>query len=287
MTVLNARRRQPDALVLFVLFAGAAGPAGLQQRRDAGGQRAWSSSSIPTPSRRSTTPWRPSTGKARRWWCGRTISSACAAGSTAPAARPLSGEVALVANAAWSALPGSAPVVFHLDPAVLFLPSGDFLVAWAQEKGNLEWTIFFENLQVKSQEIMVQRFNSTGAASGPAYMVSVPGPSLKDNPELALLPGGAGVLVTWAGGPVSPAVAGQAGVYTRLLNESGEPVADQVEVDQTAAGWTASLPALRVAADGGYLVAWDSQQISNSFNTSVLARGLRRRRRGGGGRLSR
>ncbi len=186
--------------------------------------------------------------------------------------KALRGEVPLVANAAWSALPGTAPVIFHRDPAILFLPSGDFLLAWAQEKGSLEWTIFFENLQVTSREIMVQRFNTSGQATGQAYTISVPGSGLKDNPRLALLPGGAGVLATWAAGPLAPAVAGQSGVFTRLLDVSGQPTADQVEVDQSPDGWETSLAALAVSADGGYLVAWDSVEIANSNDTAVVAR---------------
>src|ERR1700740_1449466 len=34
------------------------------------------------------------------------------------AGKPLSGELALVANASWSVLPGTAPVTFHHDPAI-------------------------------------------------------------------------------------------------------------------------------------------------------------------------
>jgi hypothetical protein len=184
----------------------------------------------------------------------------------------LGSEVPLVANAAWSALPGTAPVIFHRDPAILFLPSGDFLLAWAQEKGSLEWTIFFENLQVKSREIMVQRFSGAGQAVGQAVTISVPGGALKDNPRLALLPSGAGVLATWEGAVLLPAVAGQSGIYSRTLDVNGQPTADPVEVDQTPDGWETSLAALAVAADGSYIVAWDSEEIANSSNTAVLAR---------------
>jgi hypothetical protein len=186
--------------------------------------------------------------------------------------KPLGSEVPLVVNAAWSALPGSAPIIFHRDPAILFLPSGDFLLAWAQEKGSLEWTIFFENLEVTSREILVQRFTGSGQPVGQAHTISVPGSALKDNPRLALLPGGAGVMATWEGAVVIPAVAGQSGIFTRVLDVTGEPTADQIEVDQTSEGWEASLAALAVAPDGSYLVAWDSAEIANTVNTAVVAR---------------
>lgn len=185
--------------------------------------------------------------------------------------KPLSGEMDLVPNAAWSVLPGTAPVVFHLDPAIVFLPSGDFLLAWTRQAGKLEWTIFFEDFQVKSQEIVVQRFNVAGQAVGAATTISTPGASLKGNASLTLLPGGGGVLASWAGGPVSPPVAGQAGVYTCVLDAQGEPVAAPVQVDQTQAGWGTAMPALAFAADDGLLVAWDSWDIATS-DTVVMAR---------------
>ena len=78
------------------------------------------------------------------------------------AGNPLGSELSLVGNVAWSVLPGIAPVVFHRNPAIVFLPSGNFLLAWAEEHGTLEWTVYFENLQVQSREIVVQEFNVAG-----------------------------------------------------------------------------------------------------------------------------
>jgi len=186
--------------------------------------------------------------------------------------QPIGGELSLAANAAWSVLPGTSPVTFHRDPAITFLPSGDFLLAWAQEQGNLEWTIFFENLQVRSREIVVQRYNVAGVASGPPSTISSGGVSLKSRPSLALRPNG-DVLAAWQAsyGPTGTPAA-QLGVFTRLLNASGQPLGAENRVDQGPAGTVGSLPAVAVSPDGSYLVSWDSQQGNDSFNTSVLAR---------------
>ena len=187
--------------------------------------------------------------------------------------QPVGAEMSLAANAAWSVLPGSGPVVFHHDPAVAFLPNGDFLVAWAQQKGTLEWTIFFENLQVQSEEIVVQRFNSSGSAVAQPFTVSSGGVGLKRRPQLAVRATG-DVLATWMSsyGPTSTP-AGEIGVFTRTLNQNGRPTGSQIEVDLGyGTGSIAATPAFAVAPDGSYVVAWESQLGTNPFNTSVLAR---------------
>jgi len=162
--------------------------------------------------------------------------------------QPVGAEMSLAANAAWSVLPGSGPVVFHHDPAVAFLPNGDFLVAWAQQKGTLEWTIFFENLQVQSEEIVVQRFNSSGSAVAQPFTVSSGGVGLKRRPQLAVRATG-DVLATWMSsyGPTSTP-AGEIGVFTRTLNQNGRPTGSQIEVDLGyGTGSIAATPAFAAA----------------------------------------
>jgi hypothetical protein len=183
----------------------------------------------------------------------------------------LGSELALVANAAWSALPGTAPVTFHRDPAITFLPSGDFLLAWAEEKGSLEWTIFFESLQIQSREIVVQRFSVSGQPTARSFTLSSGGAGLKSRPRLATRPAG-DVAAAWMSqvGP-SATPAGEIGVFTRLVAATGRPVGTQTQVD-TIAGSTGSTPALAAEADSSYLVAWESQKGSDNFNTAVAGR---------------
>lgn len=180
-------------------------------------------------------------------------------------------ELSLVANASWSVLPGTAPVTFHRDPAVVFLPSGDFLLAWAEEQGVLEWTIFFENLQVASREIVVQRFDVSGQPTSRASTISSGGLGLKSRPQLAVRPGG-DVVATWmsAYGPARTP-ASDLGVFTRQLAATGRPTGNATQVDAVA-GSIGVTPAVAVEADGSFLVAWSSQKGSDSFNTSIYAR---------------
>jgi hypothetical protein len=185
--------------------------------------------------------------------------------------QPVGSELSLVANAAWSVLPGTAPVTFHRDPAAVFLPSGDFLLAWAEEQGTLEWTIFFENLQVASREIVAQRFNTSGQPTSRPFTISSGGLGLKSRPQLAVRPGG-DVAATWMSqyGPARTP-ASDLGVFARLLAATGRPTASQTKVD-TVSGSVGSTPALAVEGDGSFLVAWSSQTGSDSFNTSIYAR---------------
>jgi hypothetical protein len=187
------------------------------------------------------------------------------------AGKALGSELSLVANASWSVLPGIAPVTFHRDPAIVFLPSGNFLLAWAEEQGNLEWTIYFENLQVFSREIVVQVFNTSGEPLGSPVTISSGGPGLKSRPRLAERSTG-DVVASWMSqyGPTATP-AGELGVFTRLLSRTGQPEGSQTKVD-TVTGAIGSTPALAVDPDGSYLIAWSSQKGTDTFNTSIYGR---------------
>lgn len=187
------------------------------------------------------------------------------------AGKPLGNELSLVANASWSVLPGIAPVTFHRDPAVVFLPTGNVLLAWAEEQGNLEWTIYFENLQVFSREIVVQLFSPTGQALSSPVTISSGGAGLKSRPRLAVRSTG-DVVATWMGqfGPKATP-AGELGVFTRQLSGTGHPTGNQTQVD-TVSGAVGTTPAMAVDPDGTYLIAWASQKGTDTFNTSIYGR---------------
>ena len=187
------------------------------------------------------------------------------------AGNALGKELSLVGNVAWSVLPGTAPVVFHHSPAVVFLPSGNFLLAWAEERGTLEWTIYFENLQVQSREIVVQEFNVSGQPVSGPRTISSGGVGLKSQPRLAVRPEG-DVAAAWMssyGATSTPA--SELGVFTRLLANTGRPSGSQIHVD-TKSGAIGLAPALAVDPDGSYLIVWTSQNGTDTFNTSIYGR---------------
>jgi hypothetical protein len=187
------------------------------------------------------------------------------------AGNALGKELSLVANVAWSVLPGIAPVVFHHNPAVVFLPSGNFLLAWAEERGILEWQVYFENLQVQSREIIVQEFNVSGQPIGGPRTISSGGVGLKSQPRLAVRPEGDVVAAWMSSYGATPPPASEIGVFTRLLNNTGRPIGSQVQVD-TKSGAVGLAPALAVDADGSFLIVWTSQNGTDTFNTSIYGR---------------
>jgi hypothetical protein len=187
------------------------------------------------------------------------------------AGNALGNELSLVGNVAWSVLPGTAPVVFHRNPAIVFLPTGNFLLAWAEEHGTLEWTIFFENLQVQSREIVVQEFNVAGEPVGGPRTISSGGIGLKSLPRLAVLPAGGAVAAWMSSYGKGSTPASELGVFTRQLDSAGRPVGSQTQVD-TKKGAIGLAPALAVDPDGSYLIAWTSQNGTDTFNTSIYGR---------------
>ena len=60
---------------------------------------------------------------------------------------PLSGELALAANQKLPGVPANGVEVMRKDPAVAFLPGGDFLLAWTEERSDVRVDIFFEQRQ--------------------------------------------------------------------------------------------------------------------------------------------
>ena len=187
------------------------------------------------------------------------------------AGHALGNELPLVGNVAWSVLPGIAPVVFHRNPAIVFLPSGNFLLAWAEERGILEWTIYFENLQVQSREIVVQEFNIAGNPVTGPRTISSGGVGFKSLPRLAVRPAGDVVAVWMSSYGATSTPASELGVFTRQLSNTGRPNGGQTQVD-TKSGAIGLEPALAVDPDGSYLIVWTSENGTDTFSTSIYGR---------------
>jgi hypothetical protein len=165
----------------------------------------------------------------------------------------VSAQLTLVAN---DGLNGAAEgmVRNHRDPAVAFLPSGNFLLAWTEERSFVRTAPFFEDRQILDQDILVQRFDASGAPAGPRHRVNATTTGLQSVPKLAVLPNG-NALVVWQG----------AGLFARLVSGSGQPAGAEVKV---SADETAAHPAV-AAGRNGFLVAWDA---AGAGTTDVFAR---------------
>jgi hypothetical protein len=160
-----------------------------------------------------------------------------------------SGELALVANEMLAGH-GEGTVRTRKDPAVAFLPSGNFLLAWTEERAYLRSAPFFEDREVQDQDIVVQRFDASGAPAGERYRVNATTAGFQSLPKLAVLPNG-NALVVWQDA---------AGISARLVNPSGQPAGAEVKVTPDATAGHAAVAAGR----NGFLVAWDAAAAGTS-----------------------
>ena len=72
----------------------------------------------------------------------------------------------------FASLPAAGEVFEHQSPTVAFLPGGDFLLFWTQERSFVRTQAFYEFRQVLDQDIMVQRFDPQGVPRGAARRVN-------------------------------------------------------------------------------------------------------------------
>jgi hypothetical protein len=159
-----------------------------------------------------------------------------------------SGELTLVANEMLAGH-GEGTVRTRKDPAVAFLPSGHFLLAWTDERAYLRTAPFFEDREVQDQDIFIQRFDASGAPAGERYRVNTTTSGFQSIPKLAVLPNG-NALVVWHG----------AGISARLVSPSGQPTGAEVKVATDATAGHAAVAAGR----NGFLVAWDAAGAGTS-----------------------
>jgi hypothetical protein len=153
------------------------------------------------------------------------------------------------------------------DAAVAADPKGNYIVAWAVENG----------LNV---DILAQRYKSTGAANGPAILVSteVPGapiPAQDVEPNVAATADG-GFVVTWIRsvppGPSSPA--SDPAVMVRRYNSAGAPLGPQVKLSTGLVG--SQRPDVCIDTAGRAVVAWTSVDEFNPFEPNKKGASVRR-----------
>jgi len=172
-----------------------------------------------------------------------------------PNGDPVGRVLALAPNTVPATIPGEGPAVFAREPAVAYLPGGDFLLAWAEDTGYLRVAPFFQDFRRDERRVMARRFRPSGRAAGPAFEISAGGPGEESWPELQVVSGG-GVLAVWrsddpkvSGGPLD-------GLFGRLLDRAGRPQGPQVRLSPVG-DEEAQYAALAAGAGGQILVAWE------------------------------
>jgi hypothetical protein len=160
----------------------------------------------------------------------------------------------LVPNSVPASSTGGGRAVLNHEPSVVFLPGGDFVLAWIREAGHLRVAPFFQRFVPNVRRVMVQRFGPSGEPAGRTYHVTSAS-GTESWPKLEVVPGG-GLLAIWrseqlgvTGGPVD-------GLFARELTRAGRPVSDELQLSH--AGDEAARYATLTAGGGGrVLVAWE------------------------------
>ncbi len=187
--------------------------------------------------------------------------------------KPLSEEIILVANKRLPAIPAQGEVLIRKEPAFVFLPNGELLLFWTEEKDHLVLDHFYENRTILDQDVRGQRFSATGAPLGASFRVSPPSDGFQRRPKAVLKSGG--VMVVWEEG------AGwrdSLSVHGRFLTRRGLPQGGQFRIDSGQASEIRSL-AMASNASGEALVAWeadlgsDPDIVARFFGRDGAARG--------------
>lgn len=165
--------------------------------------------------------------------------------------QPKGAEMTLAANKNLATIPAEGEVISRRDPAFLFLPNGQFLAAWTEEKAFLRLAPFFEERTVRGRDIVVQRFSPAGQPVGAQFRANQHETGFHSQPRLILVQGGA--LVAWEA-TLDNSDQGTTGLLARRLKRTGVPVGTDLVISASA---SALHPALAPVVGGGFLATWD------------------------------
>ncbi len=138
------------------------------------------------------------------------------------------------------------------NPAVLVVPSGDFVVAWEAAQDGSNWGIF------------ARRFASNGSALGGEFAVNSYTEDGQFRPALAADAMG-NFVVAWDGRGSTDFQ----GVHVSRFDSAGAPVGSEFLVNSYTAS-TQYGPSVATAADGGFVVTWSSFG-QDGYNLGVFA----------------
>jgi hypothetical protein len=168
---------------------------------------------------------------------------------------PLTAELGLVANQKLPGVPAAGTEVIRKDPAVAYLASGAFLLAWTEERDDVRTDIFVEHRVVVDRDVYIQKFNAAGAPQGSPVRLNVTTAGFQSLPRI-LVRNGADAVVVWQGDGRRVGPTGD-GIFGRLVNpETSQPSAGELKLSSVPG--LAANPALAGAPNGGFAVAWEA-----------------------------
>ncbi len=139
--------------------------------------------------------------------------------------KALTAELRLVPNDNLPGIPAQGQVIARKDPAVVFLPSGEFFVFWTEQKAYLVVDHFYERREIQDWDVMGQRFDASGAPVSERIRVHAATEGFQSKPRVTRRNGD--VLVVWESGPHHRA---STAVHARLFTRRGRPMTDEIVV---------------------------------------------------------
>ena len=133
-------------------------------------------------------------------------------------------------------------------PDVTLLADGDFLAVWH--------SFGSAHSDTSGHSIQAQRFASNGTPIGPEFQINTYTTSDQVYPAVAASPSGDFVVV-WSSNGSSGTDTYWTSVQGQRFDAAGDSIGDQFQVN-THTPHSQNLPAVGVASDGSFLVAWDS-----------------------------
>jgi hypothetical protein len=189
---------------------------------------------------------------------------------------PLTGELGLVANQKLSQVPSHGLEILRKEPAAAFLPTGEIVLAWTEERDDVSVDLFVEHRTVLDRDVYVQKFSAAGTPLGTPVRVNATTSGQQSNPRL-LVRDGADLLVAWQSDVRSTSGVGD-GIFGRLLRPANLQ-ATGGELKLSSASGLAANPALSAGTNGGFAVAWEAPDASSQgvfvrlFDRSAAPRG--------------
>lgn len=151
------------------------------------------------------------------------------------------------------------------DPSVAFLSNGQFLLGWTEERAYVRASPFFEDRQIQDQDVMIQRFNTSGNPVGNPVRVSSTSAGFQSAPQVSALPNG-GALVLWKNAITAAGLPSQGGIIgARLVNAGGQPVGTEIKINDDATADHADVAVGR----NSFMVVWD---VKENGQNDVFAR---------------
>ena len=183
---------------------------------------------------------------------------------------PASDEMALVANQKLPGVPAQGIEVMRKDPAVAFLSSGEFLLAWTEERSNVRVDIFIEQREVIDRDGYLQKFSAAGSPLGTPVRLNGTASGWENLPKI-LVRDGADAVVLWQAQNTGSAAGN--GIFGRLVHTNGTPSGDAFKISVGAGSGAAVNPAIAGKPNGEFLVAWEA---SDGDSLGVFARAFDR-----------